>query len=272
MGRCIKKLMPESGCLASAIALALVTVFSAQAQDDPVIAIINDYELRASDINAEISKMPLGDQVSVRSNPEKFAESLIQEEVLFQFGLKDGFANEPELRTELKTLAVNYLINKYVTEKLVVSDAEIQEFYDNNPGAISGETIEVDMIVTQTREECDALLERLNAGENFSELAVAHSTHQSSAEQLGNLGSIMNHSGPLGFEEDLFDIPENEYTLFENEEGCHIVSVSDRVSPPMPPVENVAAPVRNLLMREKEIIAVEALIEAANEAVEVVRP
>ncbi len=244
----------------------------AYAQEDPVVAIINDYEIRASDINAEISKMPLGDQVSVRSDPEKFAESLIQEEVLFQFVFKNGFADEPELRAEIKTLAVNFLIDKYVTQKMVVTDEEIQEYYDDNPGAISGETVQVTQILTETREECEALMQRLESGENFAELARNHSIHENSAQNNGVLGSIMNHSGPLGFEEELFAIPQNEYRLFESSEGCHIIEITGSQTPPMPPVENVAPAIRNLLLREKEIEAVQALIENANREVNVIRP
>ena len=240
--------------------------------DDPVVAIINDYEIKASDINAEISKMPLGDQVSVRSDPEKFAESLIQEEVLFQFAFKNGFADEPELRKELKTLAVNFLINKYVTQKMVVTDEEIQEYYDANPGAISGETVQVNQILTETRDECEALMQRLDAGESFAELAKTHSIHETSAANNGVLGSIMNHEGPLGFEQDLFEIPHNEYTLFESTDGCHLIEITGRQTPAMPPVENVAPAIRNLLLREKEIEAVQGLIESANSVVKVVRP
>ncbi len=239
---------------------------------DPVLAIINDYVIKSSDINSEISKMPLGDQVSVRSNPEKFAESLIQEEVLFQFALTEQFADEPELRKSIKTTVVNHLIEKYVTSQLVVSDEEIQQYYDNNTSAIRGETVEVSQILLETRTECDSMMQRLSDGESFQELAQTHSIHERSANNGGVVGSIMNHEGPLGFEEDLFDIPQNEYHVFESDDGCHIVLVTGSNTPPLPPLENVAPALRNLLLREKEIAAVQSLIERAHEKVKVVRP
>ena len=43
------------------------TVFGQEGEEDQVLAIINDYQLTMSDVNAQISQMPLGDQVSVRS-------------------------------------------------------------------------------------------------------------------------------------------------------------------------------------------------------------
>ena len=69
----------------------LASVSAALAQYDPVIAKVNEHEIRVSYVKGQIAKMPLGDQVSVRSNPEQFAESLIQEEVFFQFMLSTNF-------------------------------------------------------------------------------------------------------------------------------------------------------------------------------------
>ena len=251
---------------------ATAIVKPAMAQEDDTLAIINDYQLRMSDVNALIATMPLGDQVSIRADPEKFAESLIQEEVLFQFALKDSAENDLELREELKELIVNHLIDKFVTQKVVVSDAEIEEFYNSNTSAIRGETVQVSHILTETKEECTALYDRLEQGESFAELATQYSIHERSAANGGVLGSMMNHDGPLGFEQELFEIPENEYTIYESSEGCHIVVITGRETPPLPPLENVKPGIENLLKREKEIEALQTLIERAHSSIEVVRP
>jgi len=259
--------------LAGQLALGVTTLVKpAMAQEDDTLAIINDYKLRMSDVNAQIATMPLGDQVSIRADPEKFAESLIQEEVLFQFALKDSAENDPQLREELKELIVNHVIDKFVTQKVIVSDAEIEEFYNSNTGAIRGETVQVSHILTETKEECTALFARLEQGESFAELATQYSIHERSAANGGALGSMMNHDGPLGFEQELFEIPQNEYTLFESSEGCHIVVITGRETPPLPPLENVKPGIENLLKREKEIAALQTLIERAHSSIEVIRP
>ena len=254
------------------VLLLAATCQVAHSDDDSVLAIINDYQLRTSDINAQIAKMPLGDQVSVRSDTEKFAESLIQEEVLFQYVLNNRFNDEPELRTEVKTLAVNYLIKKYVTDKLDVTDAQIEAFYQQNTSAIRGETIQVSHILTATRDECEQLLQQLQNGSSFEALAKKHSIHQSSAERGGALGSMMNHDGPLGFERELFEIPQHQPTVFESDEGCHIMMVTGRDTPELPALEKVAPALEALLLREQEIEALQALIESAHQRIKVIRP
>ena len=155
---------------------------------------------------------------------------------------------------------------------MIVSDAEIEAYYQANAGAIRGETVQVSHILTETREECDAIMLRIEKGESFAELASQHSIHESSAVNGGVLGSIMNHDGPLGFEQELFEIPQNQLTLFESDEGCHVVLVTGSETPPLPPIENVAPALENLLKREKEIEALTALFERAHAKIEVIRP
>jgi len=207
--------------LASVIAAVIVAGVGvstlAYSQEDAVLAIINDFELRASDVNSQISTMPLGDQVTIR-------------------------------------------------------DAEIETYYENNTGAIRGETVQVSHILTETRDECDAILLRLQQGESFTELASQYSIHERSAVNGGELGSIMNHDGPLGFEQELFEIPQNQHTIFESDEGCHVVLITGSETPPLPPIENVAPALENLLKREKEIEALTKLFERAHDKIEVIRP
>lgn len=262
----------------SGFALTLLTSVSVNlAADDtvdetPPLAIINGFVLTQEYINDLIRQMALGEQVSIRADMEKFAESLIQEEVLFQFALANGFDGDESLRAEVKTLVVNRLIDNHVTKKLDVTPEAIEQFYKENTGAIRGETVEVSQILTETREECEALQQRLTEGESFASLAEQYSLHESSASSGGVVGSIMNHDGPLGFEQQLFQLPQNEPTIFESEDGCHLIVVTGSQTPPLPPLENVAPAIEGLLKRELEIEALQTLIERAHSEVEVVRP
>lgn len=240
--------------------------------ENPPIAIINDFVLTQEYIDGLIRQMALGEQVSIRADMEKFAESLIQEEVLFQFALANDFDQDESLRAEIKTLVVNRLIENHVTSKLTVTPEAIEQFYNENTGAIRGETVEVSQILTETREECGALKQQLADGAAFATLAEQYSIHERSASNGGVVGSIMNHDGPLGFEQQLFQLPQNEPTIFESEDGCHLIVVTDSETPPLPPLENVAPAIEGLLQRELEIEALQTLMDRAHSEVDVVRP
>ncbi|OED41723.1 hypothetical protein AB833_09260 [Chromatiales bacterium (ex Bugula neritina AB1)] len=243
----------------------------AQQAEDPVLATVNEHEITQSYVNTQIAKMPLGDQVSVRSNVEKFVESLIQEEVLFQSVFNDGFASEPELRDEVKALVANHLIEKYVSNRPAVTEQEVAAFYDENTSAIRNETVNASHILTNTRAECEALQAQVNAGGNFAELARNHSIHTDSAVNGGAIGSFMNHAGPLGFEVPMFQMQPGETQLFESEDGCHLVTITSRTTPPLPSLENVAPRILELLTRQREQDALRELIESANRKVTVSR-
>ncbi len=266
--------------LAGALVTAVFTFATAVANEKPdaapeeatPIAIINDFVLTQEFIDSLIRQMALGEQVSIRADMEKFAESLIQEEVLFQYGLVTGFDGDESLRDEVKTLVVNRLIENHVTNKLNITPEAIEQFYKDNEGAIRGETVQVSQILTETREECESLYQRLSDGEEFASLAEQYSIHERSATNGGEVGSIMNHDGPLGFEQRLFEIAQNEPTIFESEDGCHIIVVTGSETPPLPPLENVAPAIEGLLMRELEIEVLGQLMERAHSEVEVIRP
>ncbi len=262
----------RTACFAIALFAFALNVPAAIAQtDDPVLASVNGHPITQSYVNAQIARMPLGDQVSVRSNVEKFVESLIQEEALFQSVLSDGFATEPALRDELKSVVANHLIEKYVTSVLAVSDEEVATFYQQNQSAIRNETVDASHILTNTRAECEALQARVQQGEDFATLAKLHSTHTDSGVNGGAIGSFMNHEGPLGFEVPMFQMAPGETRLFDSEDGCHLVTVTKRTTPPLPTLENVAPRIRDLLMRQREQNALRELIEAANKKVTVTR-
>lgn len=269
--------LTANGLLAALMALLVGVSLAADdtpdtSTEDTPVAVINDFVLTQKYIDSIIRHMALGEQVLIRADLEKFSESLIQEEVLFQFALASAFDGDEELREEVKALVVDRLIENHVTSKLDVPPEAIEQFYNENTGAIRGETVEVSQILTETREECEALQQRLADGESFASLAGEYSLHERSASNGGVVGSIMNHDGPLGFEQRLFEIPQNEPTLFDSDDGCHIVVVTGSETPPLPPLENVAPAIEGLLQRELEIAALQALMDRAHSKVEVVRP
>ena len=75
---------------------------SAEQQQDSLIATVNGQEIRLSYVYRQIESRPLGEQVTLRDNFDRFVESIIQEEVLLQSMLKTKFQGESELREQIK--------------------------------------------------------------------------------------------------------------------------------------------------------------------------
>ncbi len=57
-------------------------------ESDPVVASVDNVPIRLSYVYQHIEALSLGDQIDVREQLDRFTESVIQEEVLFQFALR----------------------------------------------------------------------------------------------------------------------------------------------------------------------------------------
>lgn len=226
---------------------------------DPIVGKVNDHDIRLSYLYQKIESLPLGEQIDVRDQLSRFLESVIQEEVLFQSMLRTGFQDEPELREQVKAMVVEFLIEKYVAKRLKVTESDVEHYYRENTSVIRNETIRVRQILLSTRDACEALKAQIDSEATFMQLAERHSLHPS-AKAGGDLGRYMRHAGPLGFEEQWFDMAVHEMRIFESPEGCHLVRVVDRITPPLPPLEKVKERIRFILQRNQEISLLHTLI------------
>ena len=244
--------------LLCAVLLPLVDAWSQT--PDPVVGRVNAHDIRLSYLYQKIEALPLGEQIDVRDQLNRFLESVIQEEVLFQSMLRAGFKEEPALREQVKATVVAFLVDKYVGKRLQVTAQDVERYYRDNASVIRNETIRVRQIVRPRREACEALRAQIDSEATFVALAKRHSLH-ASAEEGGDLGRYMRHAGPLGFEEQWFDMQVDDMRIFESPEGCHLVRVVERITPPLPPLEQVRERIRFILQRNQEISLLRALID-----------
>lgn len=82
----------------------------------------------------------------------------------------------------------------------------------------------------------------------------------------------MNHNGPLDFETQFFEMQPGEMRVFDSEDGCHLVRIMERVTPTMPPLEQVAPRIRTLLGQQQRGDLLKALFAQASAKVQVKRP
>jgi len=259
----------------SSIAALAMLSFSAPviADDaDAVLAVINGHELRRSYVNEQLGALPLGDQIGIRAQLDRFVDSIVREEVLFQYMISSDFADDPNLREAIKTTVVNHMVEQYVTRQIKVSDDDVRKYYEDNASAIRDENVRVSQILLRQHAECASLMTTISSDKQFASAARAHSLHRESADRGGDIGLYMNHSGPLGFETQFFTMQPGEMQIFDSADGCHLVRIIERVTPPMPPFEQVAPRIRSLIERQQQIELLRALLDKASANVEVIRP
>ncbi|MBF8437884.1 peptidyl-prolyl cis-trans isomerase [Halanaerobiaceae bacterium Z-7014] len=150
-----------------------------------------------------------------------------------------------------------------------ITEEEMQEYYDNNQSQFEVEAgSQVRHILLDTEEEAGEVLERLNAGEDFAELAREVSTCPS-ADQGGELG-VVNEGTQFDqtFKDAALSLDTGEVSeIVATDFGYHIIKVDDIVEAGLRDFSEVRDEIEAILLdRERQVVwqeYVEELMENA---------
>ena len=188
---------------------------------------------------------------------KKIGISIKEEEVLNQLiQMKGGFPSEAEFQKKIgemnlsedaiksqinKALAIRELVNKEVTEKMVVPEEEAKEFYETHPQDFKQPEevnarhilIKVDQNADESekakaRKEIEEIQQKLEKGEDFAELAKKYSQGPSGPKG-GALGYFKRGQMAKPFEDAAFSLETNEVSdIVETTFGYHLIIVIDK--------------------------------------------
>lgn len=234
-------------------------------ESDPVVATVNGHDIRQSDVFASIESFPLDQQLNMRKRIDLVVQSLVNEELLFQYALAASDPWTRQLRRQIKSAAVGRIIEGHVRARIQISDEHIRDYYQRHRDTLRGWHVRARHIRLREREACEALMGEVDSEETFARLADAHSLDRLTAGKGGDLGYMMyspNSPGALGFELAFFDMQLDEMRIFESAEGCHLVRVVEIDDPEDPPFETIREFLRPKLEAQEERRRLEALLEA----------
>ena len=157
----------------------------------------------------------------------------------FQAALNKMNMTEGKLKDQIvERTAIRSFIEKEIVSKIQVSDEEANTFYKDNPNYFKRpEEVHAQHILIKSnkeddekkkeasREELMKIKKRIEAGEDFGELAKAHSQCPS-AQNGGDLGSFGRGKMVPAFEEVAFGLKANEVSdIVETQFGYHLIKV-----------------------------------------------
>lgn len=193
---------------------------------------------------------------------------------------RQKFKTEAELTEALNTLKMTQLdledftrkeivLSTYIAErfesKATVSDDEVKKFYDGNlntyfkkPESVKACHILIGINDKATpddkkkaKEKAEALLKRLQAGEDFAALAKDESTCPS-ASQGGDLGEFGRGEMVPQFEEAAFKLKPGEMSgVVETKFGYHIIKVTEKQDATAEKLEKVKPAIVEFLKKQK---------------------
>jgi len=252
------------------VALATLMITPAMAQDaDTVLATVNGSDITLGHVIVARSQLPeqyqaLPDDVLL----DAILEQLVQQEVVASAVAEDmsqamQIGLENERRAYLAAMALDAVGNADVAEE------DVQAEYDAQYGDAAPATeYNASHILVETEEEAQSLIEELEGGADFAELAQQNSTGPSGPNG-GQLGWFSPGMMVPSFEEAVFELEVGEISApVETQFGWHVVKLNETREQDAPALDQVRAD----LVEGLRVARVDAYIEDLSENAEIDRP
>lgn len=224
-----------------------------------VEALIDD-KIVELEVKKEEIKVP---DEEIKEEIEKFKENAGGEEAFNAALEQSGLAEE-----DFKKDVVQYLsIRKLMEPRVEVTDEEIETYFEENKESFNvEEQVEARHILVEDEKTANEIVQKLEDGEDFAELAKEFSTDEGSGAMGGDLGFFTRGKMVPEFEEKAFSLKVGEISEpVKSEYGYHIIEVLDKKEAKDAVLEDHIVEIREKLFEDKMQTEYVAWLEEARE-------
>lgn len=193
-------------------------------------------------------------------------DQMISEKLLIQEAKYMGLEEDNDVLEQIKKITeqilVQVLIEREILDKIKVNDEEVLEYYEQNKdGFTEKEQVHLYNILLETEEEAQDVLEQLEAGGDFSEIAIEKSAGPS-ATQGGDLGYLTRGTIIPEIEEVVFALELEELSeVIKTDFGFHILKITEKKPETVKALEEVKEDIIQTLLPDKQKEAFENFLE-----------
>ena len=242
-----------------------------QAQNIPIVANVNNEEISLETMIHAMNELP----PEIQSQPfmsyyEDLLERVIDIKLFAQEGKKMKLDEEPSVRAAIdfviEKVLMQAFLSKYIQEN--IKEENIKASYSNFiADETSREEIKASHILIDTESEAIDIINMLNDGDDFAELAKNKSTGPSGPSG-GDLGWFKRGQMVPPFEKAAFSLNKNEITQrpVQTQFGWHVIKIFDKRIPEAPSYENMKSKLiqdleRKIVSKKIQDLRNDALIE-----------
>ena len=242
--------------VSSIFAFLLFSIFfvtATHAQNIPIVANVNNEDISLETMIHAMNELP----PEIQSQPfmsyyEDLLERVIDIKLFAQEGKKMKLDEEPSVRAAIdfviEKVLMQAFLSKYVQEN--IKEENIKASYINFiADETSREEIKASHILMDTESEAIDVINMLNDGGDFAELAKNKSTGPSGPSG-GDLGWFKRGQMVPPFEKAAFSLNKNEITQrpVQTQFGWHVIKIFDKRIPEAPSYESM----KNKLIQDLE--------------------
>ena len=250
---------------------SIMFVTATQAQNIPIVANVNNEDISLETMIHAMNELP----PEIQSQPfmsyyEDLLERVIDIKLFAQEGKKMKLDEEPSVRAAIdfviEKVLMQAFLSKYVQEN--IKEENIKASYNNFiADETSREEIKASHILMDTESEAIDVINMLNDGDDFAELAKNKSTGPSGPSG-GDLGWFKRGQMVPPFEKAAFSLNKNEITQrpVQTQFGWHVIKIFDKRIPEAPSYESMKSKLiqdleRKIVSKKIQDLRNDALIE-----------
>jgi len=239
------------------LALSAGLFFSANSYAEEPVAKVNSTDIPAARADVMLSEQFSQGMEDSSELREAVREELIRREILTQAAVSEGLDQKQDVKEQMELARQAILIRAYLrdfTERHPVTDEEIAETYETlKPQLGGGKEYKASHILLETRDEAVEVIERLEGGEDFAELAGELSQDPGSRDRGGDLGwnDAEMFVGPFASALQSMQSGERTDTPVQSEFGYHVIRVEDIRDAEPPTLEEVSEQIRQRLQQQR---------------------
>ncbi|WP_289035279.1 peptidylprolyl isomerase [uncultured Roseibium sp.] len=241
--------------LVPALALTLGTSAVFAAEPDNVVATVGTSEITEADL--AFAAQDLGQELQ-RFPPAQWRaillDVLVDMELLAQAAKTAEIDKDADFQKQVDFLTLRALRNAYLAQKIdgAVSDDDLKAAYEKEYADFEGpEEMKARHILVKEKAEAEAVIEQLEGGADFAELAKEKSTGPSGPNG-GDLGFFAKGQMVPAFEEAALKLETGSFTAepVETQFGWHVILLEEKRRQEKPTFEAVSANLRQQLIRD----------------------
>lgn len=246
--------------------------FSAAAED-AVVAVVDGVEIKQSDLDFAASEVgPRLGNFRPEDQKRVLLQFVIENELMAAAGEKEKLDQSDTFDARVKYHTRRALRDAYFDSGITaaVSESDAKKIYDEKIGAMKPEQeVHALHILVTTKEEAEAVKKRLEAGEDFGD--VANEMSQDKNAKGGDLGFFTRGQMLKPFEDAAFALDVGKVSdPVQTQFGWHIIKVEEKRDQKPPSFDDVKEAIMTQLMAQKAQTVVTDLRNAAK--IEIVDP
>lgn len=248
----------------TAFVLVAAPAVPALAQDE-VVATVDGAPITEADVAIALDSLGTTlDQVPEGERRGAVIDLLVDMQLIAAAAEREGLADTDAFARRLAFLRRQALRDAYFAETIenAISEADVRARYDKEVAQVPPrQEVRARHILVEDEEEAKRLIAELKAGASFEELAREHSKDPGSGAEGGDLGFFGEGQMLPAFEKAAFALYPGEITdaPVQSRFGWHIIKKEETREVPPPAYEDVKDQVRDIIVREKFVGALDKL-------------